>query len=58
MPPDYHTMYTFGCVCFVTCLLMNATRLHLNQFSLLSQGYSIAHKGFVYFDIVVNRLGM
>lgn len=56
MQPNYLTLHTFGCVCFVHLPPNECHKLTAQLVNCAFMGYSISHKGFVCYDVIVNRL--
>ena len=58
MHPDYDTLNTFGCVCFVHLPLHERHKLIAQSVKCAFMGYSTAHKGFLCYDAITNRLNI
>ena len=53
--PDYSSLHTFGCVCFVHLPSTERHKLGAQSVKCAFMGYSHSHKGFVCYDVSNNR---
>ena len=55
IPPDYKSLHTFGCVCFVHLPPTERHKLVAQSVTCAFMGYSPTQKGFICYDAHANK---